>query len=331
MKYENAIFICIEYIEENIKEYLTIETIAKKVGYSAYHFSRIFKMQMGTSLMEYVNERRLICASKEIFAGKKIIDVSIEYGYNTHSGFSKAFKKRFGFTPTLIHAIRMSFSLLNKKGGIDFLTDNSIKEIGATELEESNLFVKPSLNFTSPDILYIDLVASIQKNHLFDDLTMVEKAYRLASNAHAGQYRRSGDPFIVHPICVATILAEMESDEESIIAGLLHDVLGEDTVITLPQIVAEFSDVIGKLVADVTQFTEITWDEKIKDVSILDSRVILIKLADRLHNMRTIKYIEPEKWKQKAKETIEIFSPMAARLGISKIKTELDDLSLMNL
>ena len=98
MKYENAIFACIEYIEKNIEEELTTDIIASEVGYSAYHFSRIVKDQMGMPLMEYVRERRLICASKEMFEGKKVIDVSIKYGFKTHSGFSKAFKKKFGFT-----------------------------------------------------------------------------------------------------------------------------------------------------------------------------------------------------------------------------------------
>lgn len=109
MKYEEVIFKSLEYIENNIKEELTLEIISKEVGYSQFHFSRIFKDNMGMSLMDYVKERRLICSSKEIFNGKKIIDVSEEYGYKTHSGFSKAFKKKFGFTPTqhLIYAVSM--------------------------------------------------------------------------------------------------------------------------------------------------------------------------------------------------------------------------------
>lgn len=309
---------CIDYIEKNIKEILTTETIAKEVGYSTYHFSRIFKKQMGMSLMEYVKERRLICASKEIFSGKKIIDVSIEYGYKTHSGFSKAFKKKFGFAPTLIHAIHISCCLINEKGGSYYMTDNSI-------------FLKPSLDFTNPDVLYENLVSSIKKNHLSDNLTMVERAYHLAYKAHEGQYRKSGDPYITHPLSVAIILAEMESDIESIIAGLLHDIEEENTVITLEQVETEFSDEISQLIKEVSEFNIISSGIKHKDSSIIDNRVILIKLADILHNMRTIEYMEPEKWKEKAKQTIEIFSPIAARLGISKIKTELDDLSLMYL
>lgn len=316
MEYKNAIFMCIEYIEKNIKEELTTEIIAKEIGYSTYHFSRIFKEQMGMSLMEYVKERRLICASKEIFAGKKIIDVSIEYGYKTHSGFSKAFKKKFGITPTLIHAIRISCCLINEKGGSYFMNDSSI-------------FVKPSLDFTNPEALYENLVISIKSHHLADDLTMVERAYHLACKAHDGQYRKCGDPYVTHPLSVAIILAEMECDKESIIAGLLHDIVEENTALALEQVATEFSDEISQLIKEVTKLNIIGSGIKNKDNNMIDNRVILIKLADRLHNMRTLKYMEPEKWNEKAKETIEIFSPIATRLGISKIKTELDDLSLM--
>ena len=321
MKYENAIFMCIKYIEKNIKEQLATDVIANEVGYSAYHFSRIFKEQMGMSLMEYARERRLICASKDIFAGKKIIDVSIEYGFQTHSGFSKAFKKKFGFTPTqhVIYAIRMLGGITNKKGGRCFMNDN---------LKNASPFVKSEADFTEPEVLYKDLVASMKKNHSSDDLTMVEKAYHMAYKAHDGQYRKSGEPYIIHPICVAIILAEMQSDKETVIAGLFHDIVAEGTLLTIKQVTTEFPNEIALLVDEVTKFNKVSWDLINQDASMADNRVILIKFADRLHNMRTLQYMEPEKWKEKAKETIDIFSPIAVRLGISKIKIELDDLSL---
>ena len=183
MKYENAIFLCVEYIEKNIKEELTTKIIANEVGYSVYHFSRIFKEQMGMSLMEYVRERRLICASKDLFSGKKIIDVSIEYGFQTHSGFSKSFKKKFGFTPTqhVIYAIRTSGDMANKKGGRYFMNDNSKKDLSNMKLENANPFLMCEVDFMEPEELYNDLVASIKNNHSFDDLTMVEKAYHIVS------------------------------------------------------------------------------------------------------------------------------------------------------
>ncbi|MGV8983403.1 HD domain-containing protein [Clostridium sp.] len=321
---------CIEYIEKNIKEQLATDIIANEVGYSAYHFSRIFKEQMGMSLMEYVRERRLICASKDIFAGKKIIDVSIEYGFQTHSGFSKAFKKKFGFTPTqhVIYAIYMLGDMTNKRGGRCFMNDNSIKGVENMQLENASPFVKSEADFTEPEVLYKDLVASMKKNHTSDDLTMVEKAYHMAYKAHEGQYRKSGEPYIIHPICVAIILSEMQSDKETVIAGLFHDIVTENTLFTINQVTKEFSNEIALLVDEVTKFNKVSWDLINQDDSMVDNRVILIKFADRLHNMRTLQYMEPEKWKEKAKETIDIFSPIAVRLGISKIKTELDDLSL---
>lgn len=321
---------CIEYIEKNIKEDLTIEILANEVGYSIYHFSRIFKEQMGMSLMEYVRERRLICASKEIFSGKKIIDVSIEFGFKTHSGFSKAFKKKFGFTPTqhVIYAIRMLGNMTYKKGDRCIMYGDSLKSKGNMELENASTFVKSEADFTEPETLYKDLILSIKKNHPSEDLTMVEKAYHIAYKAHDGQYRKSGEPYISHSICVAIILSEMESDIETIIAGLFHDVVAEGTLMTIEQIATEFSDEIALLVDEATNFNKVSWDLINQDDSMVDNRVILIKLADRLHNMRTLKYMKPEEWKEKAKETIDIFSPIAVRLNIPKIKTELDDLSL---
>lgn len=168
----------------------------------------------------------------------------------------------------------------------------------------------------------------MKKNHPSDDLTMVEKAYHMAYKAHDGQYRKSGEPYIIHPICVAIILAEMQSGMETVIAGLFHDILAESTLLTIKQVATEFSNEIALLVDEVTKFNKVSWDLINQDDGRVDKRVILVKFADRLHNMRTLQYMEPEKWNEKAKETIDIFSPIAVRLGISKIKTELDDLSL---
>lgn len=201
--------------------------------------------------------------------------------------------------------------------------------------------VKAPADFTDPDILYQELVASIKKYHPSDDITIVEKAYKLARECHKDQYRKSGEPYIIHPICVAIILAEVELDKESIVAGLLHDVV-EDTSITLEDVTREFGSEIALLVDGVTKLTQIKWNmdkveiqaENLRKMFLAmakDIRVILIKLADRLHNMRTLQYMKPEKQREKAKETMEIFAPIASRLGISKIKVELDDLSLMYL
>jgi GTP pyrophosphokinase len=191
-------------------------------------------------------------------------------------------------------------------------------------------------DFTAPEILYQELIDKIRSYHPSADISMIEKAYHLANNAHKDQLRKSGEPYIIHPLCAANILAELELDKESIVAGILHDVV-EDTVLTVEQISEMFSEEIALLVDGVTKLTQLNMDkvelqaENLRKMFLAmakDIRVILIKLADRLHNMRTLKYMLPEKQKEIARETMDIYAPIAQRLGISKIKIELDDLSL---
>ena len=194
------------------------------------------------------------------------------------------------------------------------------------------------LTATTPEELFEILIDSIKKYHPSDDLTMVQKAYEIADSAHKGQLRKSGEPYIVHPLSVAIILAQLELDKESIIAGILHDVV-EDTVMTIDEMKATFGEEVTLLVDGVTKLTQLSWSadkveiqaENLRKMFLAmakDIRVILIKLADRLHNMRTLQYMKPEKQKEKARETMEIYAPIADRLGISKVKIELDDLSL---
>ena len=198
--------------------------------------------------------------------------------------------------------------------------------------------IYPTKDFERPEKLYDDLIASVQKYHPSTDITMIEKAYRIAHDAHGDQLRKSGEPYIIHPLCVAIILAELELDKETIVAGLLHDVV-EDTVMTDEEIAAEFGEEVALLVDGVTKLGQLSYDadkvevqaENLRKMFLAmakDIRVIMIKLADRLHNMRTLKYMVPEKQKEKARETMDIYAPIAQRLGISKIKIELDDLSL---
>ena len=193
-------------------------------------------------------------------------------------------------------------------------------------------------DFTSPEELYKDLIRSIRKYHPSDDISMIEKAYKIAYEAHKDQKRKSGEPYIIHPLCVAIILADLELDKETIAAGILHDVV-EDTVMTLDELSKEFGPEVALLVDGVTKLTQLSWSkdkvemqaENLRKMFLAmakDIRVILIKLADRLHNMRTLQYMKPEKQKEKARETMDIYAPIAHRLGISKIKVELDDLSL---
>ena len=206
------------------------------------------------------------------------------------------------------------------------------------KVKEEDDNIKPMKEFESPEKLYDELIASVRKYHPSTDISLIEKAYYVARDAHEGQARKSGEPYIIHPLCVAIILAELELDKETIVAGLLHDVV-EDTVMTDEQIAQEFGDEVALLVDGVTKLGQLSYDadkvevqaENLRKMFLAmakDIRVILIKLADRLHNMRTLKYMTPEKQKEKARETMDIYAPIAQRLGISKIKIELDDLSL---
>ena len=167
---------------------------------------------------------------------------------------------------------------------------------------------------------------------------MIEKAYELAKKAHGNQCRKSGEPYIVHPLWVAIILANLEMDKETIVAGMLHDVV-EDTEVTDGEIEKEFGKEVALLVDGVTKLGQLSYSsdklevqaENLRKMFLAmakDIRVIIIKLADRLHNMRTLQFMTPAKQKEKAKETMDIYAPIAQRLGISKIKTELDDLAL---
>ncbi|MBO4668830.1 MAG: bifunctional (p)ppGpp synthetase/guanosine-3',5'-bis(diphosphate) 3'-pyrophosphohydrolase [Lachnospiraceae bacterium] len=193
-------------------------------------------------------------------------------------------------------------------------------------------------DFTDPEILHQKLLETIRKYRPNTDLSSVEKAYELAKAAHGDQRRKSGEPYIIHPLSVAIILAELEMDKETIIAGILHDVV-EDTSVTDEQIAEEFGSEVASLVDGVTKLTQLNYSqdkievqaENLRKMFIAmakDIRVVVIKLADRLHNQRTMQYQSPEKQIEKSRETLDIYSPIAQRLGISKIKTELDDLAL---
>ena len=212
------------------------------------------------------------------------------------------------------------------------------EEILEEEIAAVDANVKTMEDFTSPEQLYEELITSVKKYHPSADLSLIEKAYRMADGAHKGQVRKSGEPYIIHPLCVAIILADLELDKESIAAGLLHDVV-EDTIMTKEELAGEFGGEVALLVDGVTKLGQLNYSaDKIEEQAenlrkmflamARDIRVILVKLADRLHNMRTLKYMSPEKQKEKARETMDIYAPIAQRLGISKIKVELDDLSL---
>ena len=193
-------------------------------------------------------------------------------------------------------------------------------------------------DFSEPGEIYLELIHRIRRYHPNTDIEIIQRAYNFAKNNHGDQKRKSGEPYIIHPLCVALILSDLEMDKETIAAGLLHDTV-EDTDATIEAVQKYFGDEVALLVDGVTKLGEIQYEqdkvisqaENLRKMFLAmskDIRVIIIKLADRLHNMRTLKYMTPEKQREKARETQEIYAPLAMRLGISKMKVELDDLAL---
>ena len=183
--------------------------------------------------------------------------------------------------------------------------------------------------------LYKELVDKINKYHPNTRLELVERAYRLASSAHEGQCRKSGEPFLVHPLWVAIMLAELRLDTETIVAALLHDVV-EDTKYTHEDIALQFGDEVALLVDGVTKLEKFQYTSKSDELAenyrkmffamSKDIRIIIIKIVDRLHNMRTLQHMTEAKQKETAQETLEIYAPLAHKLGISRIRYELEDL-----
>jgi guanosine-3',5'-bis(diphosphate) 3'-pyrophosphohydrolase len=185
-----------------------------------------------------------------------------------------------------------------------------------------------------------DIIEKVENNRPIADVDLIRRAYLFSAKHHRGQKRASGEPYLVHPLEVADILADMRLDEVSVSTGLLHDVV-EDTLVDLDTIRAYFGDEITRLVDGLTKIAHISNLSKERQQAenvrkmvlamITDVRVVLIKLADRLHNMRTMQFLKPEKRARISQETLDIYAPIAHRLGMGKFRSELEDLSFQNL
>src|SRR3954451_7175983 len=182
------------------------------------------------------------------------------------------------------------------------------------------------------------LFRSVRANHPKADLALLERAYRTAEHLHRNQTRKSGDPFITHPLAVTTILADIGMTEPTLVAALLHDTV-EDTPYTLDELRSDFGDEVARLVDGVTKLDKVQYGETAQAETIRkmivamarDIRVLVIKLADRLHNMRTVRYVKQSTQERQATESLDIYAPLAHRLGMNTIKWELEDLAFATL
>jgi GTP pyrophosphokinase len=303
MENEGSILRSLKYIENHLDEQITLESVAGHLGYSVYHFSRIFKTHMGVTVMEYVRQRKLIKASEDILNDVLIIDVAIKNGYQTHSGFTKAFKKEFGFSPALLKAFKQQLKCI--EGGYTM----------------EHVFMKQPNTHTSKEELYTFLTQVIEENKLSYNMNRIRKAYELACTVYHGMERYSGEEYVTHPLNVGIILAELEADEEVVIAGMLCDSILK-TSLTEDKIASNTSDKVKKILVQAAHFNPSN-----QDVSMMEE-VILLKLAERLHNMRTVEFMDEKIRIDKAKETIELFMPFCKRIGNEKMMSELSDLAL---
>lgn len=291
----------LQFIEENLEMHLSAGDIAQKMGYSEYYFSRNFKKEMHISVMAYVKKRRLIRASDEILEGCRIIDVALKFGYESHSGFTKAFKNEFGFSPSLLRAVTM---------GIDCIGGNSMQHV----------FLERTEPHASKDQLFAVLKNRLSEDKRVWNLGEPERIYQYACHIYRGSKRYSQDEYITHPLNVAILLAQMGAEIHIIYAGMFCDALRETTV-TIKEMENNLPGPVADLILKMEKAGSCpvcSWTEDI----------VLIRLAERLHNMRTMEYMPKEAWKEKAQETLELVMKMADRTGNQKVLDELNDLSL---
>ena len=201
------------YIENNLKQKITIEEIASHVGYSKFYFARIFKAEMNISVMEYVKERKLVCASEAILKGEKILDIAIEYGWETHGGFIKAFKSYYGFSPSLLYMMNLE-----------------LNHLGGSNMGGYNFYEKTDEHMPKEQ-LYELLVEEMKRNQYQFDSDEVEEIYNFAKRLYANQTRYSGDEYITHLINVSLLLVQMGAEKKIVYAGMFCDVFRKTEVV----------------------------------------------------------------------------------------------------
>lgn len=288
------------YIEKNLKQKLSIGEIADYVGYSKFYFSRMFKQEMNISVMEYVKERKLICASEAILQGNKILDVAIEYGWESHSGFIKAFKSYYGFSPSLLYAMNLE-----------------IIHLGGSDMSSYAFYEKTDEHMLKEELFEL-LERKMIENKL--DTTELGTVYNFCKKSYANKKRYSGDEYITHLLNVSLLLVQIGTEANVAYAGMLCDVFRKTDV--------SIDDIKKSLPKDVAQILIRLRDYNIEQDGLEDEECAIIKMAERLHNMRTIEYMEESEKKRRAKETLSIFMPVARKLRNEKVINELNELSI---
>lgn len=288
------------YIEKNLKQKISIEEIADYVGYSKFYFSRMFKQEMNISIMEYVKERKVICALESILQGNKILDVAIEYGWESHSGFIKAFKSYYGFSPSLLYAMNLE-----------------IIHLGGRNMRNYAFYEKTDEHMSKEDLFKL-LERKMTENKL--DTTELVTVYNFCQKSYANKKRYSGDEYITHLLNVSLLLVQIGSEVNVVYAGMFCDVFRKTDVL--------IDDIKKYLPKDVAQIIIRLRGYDIEKDGLKDEECAVIKMAERLHNMRTIEYMEESEKKRRAKETISIFMPVARKLKNEKVINELNNLSI---
>lgn len=290
----------LKYIEKHIREPLTNKQLAEAAGYSEYHFIRLFKVHMGITVMDYVWKRRLIKASEDIADGERIIDVALKYGWQSHSAFTKSFRRKFGFPPSLLRTMRTELDCLggSHMNGV-FLRST---EIGAAKEQ----------------LLEI-LKVCIRDNGIKIEESSLDTVYQTACKAYEGKKRYSGEEYVTHTINVAIILAEMGAEGDTVLAGMFCDV-AKKGVVPVSGLVEELPEGVRSIVLELA--------ERNPHLTDLSDEAVLVRLAERLHNMRTIEYMDDSKKRIRAKETFDIFMPLARKIDNGKLMDELGDLAM---
>lgn len=293
----------LRYIEDHLEENLTVAEFAEQAGYSESGFSRLFRRQMGCSVLEYVRRRKLLKASELILNGVKVIDAAFQYGWQTHSGFTKAFRQEFGFSPSLLRAMRMQADCLNGGNGMNLF-----------------LYRIPEEHTPKEDLFQL-LKKEMTENENVIDVEELKKVYIFACQVYCGLKRYSGDEYVTHPLNTALILAQMNAEKNTVYAGMFCDAL-EKTKVTKEELKENLPLEAAVLVQTLNNY------ELENQVSSENEEAALIKIAERLHNMRTVRYMDETVAKKKVKETLEFFLPAARKLGNNKLVEELNDLVL---